>query len=80
LIGSTAESEVVEVAGLDVGTWLSLMLATHQAEITERNGRKVTLLKRIEWPDGGPLLEQPSIQVDMFRVLVSEYVKEANND
>jgi hypothetical protein len=55
--------------GLSVSQWMQLWQLTH-----EPNGFGYV---RTEWPDGGSLLEQPAIAVEMLALVGVEITKEA---
>jgi hypothetical protein len=56
--------------GLSIRQWLDLWLLTH-----EPTGSS---WMRTEWPDGGCLLDQPAIAVEMLDLVGSQFIKEAS--
>ena len=71
-MGSSIEVEPVAVGGLPVGVWLDL----HDG-CTEVDGLGGLRLRA--WPDGRSLLEQPSVTVEMFKLIDAE-VRRAAED
>jgi hypothetical protein len=55
--------------GLSIATWLRLWCLINQPT---GFGWMQT-----EWPDGGSLLDQPAIALDMFDIVGYEFMKEA---
>jgi hypothetical protein len=68
VMGSSVEVEPIEVGGLPLGVWFDL----HDGcmEIDGFGG-----LRLRGWPDGRSFLEQPSVTVEMFKLIGQEVAK-----
>ena len=67
--GVTIFDEDPMEGGLTVGRWLRLWSHIHQPTGFG--------WMRTEWPDGGCLIEQPAIAVEMLELVGDEFMKEA---